>query len=64
MPKNKKPHPNTIELRKLIDLHGIEKVLAATGYKLGTLNQYIRDSGSVIPNVRLNIAKQVLASNN
>jgi len=62
MPKNKKPHANTVELRKLIELHGIDAVMNATGYKLGTLNQYIRDSGAVIPTVRLNIAKQVLAS--
>lgn len=62
MPKNKKPHVNTIELRKLIDIHGLDKVMQATGYKLGTISQYIRDTGPVIPNTRLNIAQQVLAS--
>ncbi len=62
MPKNKKPHANTVALRGLIDKYGIEKVMFASGYKLGTLNQYLRDSGPVIPDVRLNLTKIILAT--
>lgn len=61
MPKNKKVHINTKRLQSLIAEHGIDKVLEATGYKLGTLNQYSRDGGTVIPTVRLEIATKLLS---
>ncbi len=61
MAKDKKLHPNTDRLKSLIAEHGVDKVLEATGYKLGTLNQYITTVGKVIPTNRLEIAVKLLA---
>lgn len=61
MAKDKKVHANTSRLQSLIAEHGVDAVLAATGYTLTTLTQYSRKSGTVIPTNRLEIAIKLLA---
>ena len=61
MAKNKNLPPNTQRLQSLIAEHGVDAVLAATGYTLSTLTLYSRKGGTVIPTVRLEIATKLLA---
>lgn len=63
MANAKELHPNNQKLADLIDEHGLEKVMAATGYKISTLVQYMKGHCGVIPDTRLNIAIVVLNSN-
>lgn len=62
MAKVRKLSAESIRLNAMIEFHGLEKVMAATGWQLSTLNQYMRGYNS--PNAtRLDIAEKVLASN-
>lgn len=63
MANAKELHPNNQKLADLVAEYGIEKVMAATGYKLSTLAVYMKGHCGVIPDARLNIAVMVLNSN-
>lgn len=61
MAKSNKLSAECIRLNEMIKQYGLEAVMAATGWKLGTINQYTRDHNT--PNAtRLDIADKVLAS--
>ncbi len=53
-------HPNITELKGLVEKYGSAAVLEATGYTMGSLLQYTRPNGKVIPDKRLEIARKVL----
>lgn len=49
------------ELTKMVDLHGIEAVTAATGLKESTVQQYLRDKASRISLAAIDQARFVFA---
>lgn len=55
-------HPNIIELKAMVEKYGSEAVISATGYTMGSLLQYTRPNGKVIPDKRLDIARKLLAA--
>jgi len=60
MVKNKTPHIRTQQLTSLVADYGTDKVMEATGYTIGSLTQYLRNSGPVIPAAKLEIAEKLL----
>lgn len=58
-----KTHPNIVELRKLKDEFGVDAVMAATGYSLNSLPQYLRPNGKVIPTKKLANVRIILEAN-
>lgn len=62
MAKSKKRSAESKRLEQLITTYGMDAVMAATGWKIGTINNIVKGYQPTIA-ARLDIAEKVLASN-